>query len=91
MRTSASWPDFIWAEVRRGRLRQGWGWMEEQDLRRISERMRAGIDITPEERAAWPARRMLGTELDGIRFDDLIVTRHPASGPPVRVPRRRAV
>ena len=30
MRTSVAYPDFIWAEVRRGRLRQGWGWMEEQ-------------------------------------------------------------
>lgn len=76
MRTSTSLPEFIWAEVRRGRLRQGWGWMEEQDLRRISERLRAGIEIGPEERAAWPARRMLGTEPDGIRFDDLIVTQN---------------
>jgi hypothetical protein len=76
MRTSVSNPEFIWTEVRRGRLRQGWGWMEEQDLRRISERVRAGTELTPEEKAAWPARRMLGSEHDGIRYDDLVVTQN---------------
>ena len=76
MRTSTSQPEFIWAEVRRGRLRQGWGWMEEQDLRRIALRRQAGVPLSPEELAAWPARRMLATEPDGIRRDDLIVTQN---------------
>jgi hypothetical protein len=76
MRTSVSLPDFIWAEVRRGRLRQGWGWTEEQDLRRISPRKQAGASLDEEELMAWPARRMLGSEPDGIRFDDLVVTQN---------------
>lgn len=76
MRTSVSNPDFIWAEVRRGRLRQGWGWMEEQDLRRIAARRQAGSDLTDEEVAAWPAHRMLGTEPASMRFDDLVVTQN---------------
>jgi hypothetical protein len=76
MRTSDSRPNFIWAEVQRGRLRQGWGWAEDQDLRRIALRKKAGVSVSPDEEAAWPARRMLGTEPDGIRFDDLIVTQN---------------
>ena len=81
MRTSVSGPDFIWAEVRRGRLRQGWGWTEEQDLRRISLRKQAGASLDEEELAAWPARRMLGSEPDGIRLDDLVVTQNlPSQG-----------
>lgn len=81
MRTSVSGPDFIWAEVRRGRLRQGWGWTDEQDLRRIALRRQNGESLGPEELAAWPARRMLGSEPDGIRFDDLVVTQNlPAQG-----------
>ncbi len=61
MRTSVAYPEFIWAEVRHGRLRQGWGWMEEQDLRRIAARRQAGADLTGKEVAAWPAHRMLDT------------------------------
>ena len=76
MRTSVAYPDFIWAEVRRGRLRQGWGWMEEQDLRRIAARRQAGADLTAEEVAAWPGHRMLGTEPASMRFDDLVVTQN---------------
>jgi hypothetical protein len=76
MRTSQWRPDFIWAEVRRGRLRQGWGSQAEQDLRLIATRRQAGIPLSPEELAAWPARRMLTTEPDGIHFDDLIVTQN---------------
>lgn len=76
MRTSDSRPNFIWSEVQRGRLRQRWGWTEDQDLRRIVVRQRAGVALSPDELSAWPARRMLGTEPDGIRFNDLIVTQN---------------
>lgn len=76
MRTSASYPDFIWSEVRRGRLRQGWGWREEQDLRRIAARRAAGLPLSPEEAAAWPAHRMLETEPGGIELGDLVLTQN---------------
>ena len=81
MRTSQSRSEFIWAEVRGGRLRQGWGWMDEQDLRKIAARRKAGIPLSPEEQAAWRARRMLGTEPDGVRIGDLVVTQNlPRAG-----------
>ena len=76
MRTSQHRPDFIWREAMDGRLRQGWGWMEEQDLRRIKERRRLGADLTPEERVAWRARRMLATEPAGMKPGDLVVTQN---------------
>jgi hypothetical protein len=76
MRTSQYRPDFIWREVMDGRLRQGWGWREEQDLRRIKERRRLGAELGPEERVAWRARRMLATEPAGMRLGDLVVTQN---------------
>jgi hypothetical protein len=75
-RTSSRYPEFIWAEVRRGRLRQGWGYLPKQDLRLLAERKRAGVSVSLEENAAWRARRMLTTESDGIRVGDLVVTQN---------------
>ncbi|HEY5629547.1 MAG TPA: hypothetical protein VIR16_08560 [Candidatus Limnocylindrales bacterium] len=76
MRTSQHNPDFIWAEVKAGRLRQGWGWMEEQDLRRIAERRRAKAELSSAELQAWRAHRMLATESAGMRVGDLVVTQN---------------
>ena len=76
MRTSQHRPDFIWREVMDGRLRQGWGWIEEQDLERIKGRRLLGVELTPEERVAWRAHRMLATEPAGVRLGDLIVTQN---------------
>ncbi len=74
MRTSQHHPDFVWAELRAGRLRQGWGWAEEQDLRRIAQRRRAKAELSPAELQAWRAHRMLATESAGMRVGDLVVT-----------------
>jgi hypothetical protein len=76
MRTGVSRPDVVWREARAGRLRQGWGWAEEQSLERIARVLRAGGELTDWQRQAWPARRMLTTEPDGIRLDDLVVTQN---------------
>lgn len=76
MRTSQHHPDFVWAEVKAGRLRQGWGWAEEQDLRRIAERRRAKAALTSWELQAWRAHRMLATESAGMRVGDLVVTQN---------------
>ena len=76
MRTSDKYRDLIWAEAVQGRLRQGWGWDVEQDLRRIADRVAAGLDLTDAQRMAWRARRMLDTEPDGIGPGDLIVTQN---------------
>jgi hypothetical protein len=76
MRTSDKYRDFIWAEAMMGRLRQGWGWADDQDLRRIADTLAAGLDLADAQRAAWRARRMLDTEPDGMQVGDLIVTQH---------------
>ena len=76
MRTSDKYRDFIWAEATMGRLRQGWGWVAEQDLRRIADSLASGLDLTDGQRIAWRARRMLDTEPDGMQVGDLIVTQN---------------
>lgn len=76
MRTSAHRADFIWAELKAGRLRQGWGWDEEQDLRRVAERRRAKAELSEAERQAWRAHRMLATESSGMRVGELVVTQN---------------
>ena len=50
MRTTTTNSSFIWSEVRRGHLRQGWGWMVEQDLRRLVELRKAGVPFSPSSR-----------------------------------------
>lgn len=63
---------FVWSELQRGRLRQGWGWDPGQDLRLIAAKLARGIDLDGPERVAWRARRML-TDLDeAIHVDDIV-------------------
>ena len=76
MRTSQHHPDFVWGEVRAGRLRQGWGWTDEQDLRRIAERRRAKAELSSAQLQAWRAHRMLASESAGMRVGDLVVTQN---------------
>jgi hypothetical protein len=76
MRTSDKFRGFIWGEAQNGRLRQGWGWEANQDLRVIADSVAAGLDLTEEQRLAWRARRMLDSEPDGTQVGDLIVTQH---------------
>jgi hypothetical protein len=76
MRTSPDSPDVIWAEVRRGRLRQGWGGWPQQDLRIVADRLARGEELDETQASTRLARRMLETEPDGIREGDLIVTQN---------------
>ncbi len=73
MRTSPWERPYIWAEARRGRLRQGWGWNEEMNLETIAEVVRRGGELSEEQRMSWRSRRMRSTAPDGIRLGDLIV------------------
>lgn len=73
MRTSPWERPYIWAEVQRGRLRQGWGWAAEQNLEVIALAVRAGQPLSDEQQMAWPSRRMMSSEPDGMRPDDLIL------------------
>lgn len=67
------WRHYVWAELQRGRLRQGWGWDASQDLRRLQSRVDAGIDLEHWEQQAWRARRMLTGRSDAIHVDDLVI------------------
>jgi hypothetical protein len=73
MRTSQWERPYVWAEARRGRLRQGWGWNVEMNLHVIAEVVRRGGELSDEQRISWRSRRMLATAPDGIRLGDLVV------------------
>lgn len=73
MRTSPWERPYIWAEARRGRLRQGWGSGPEMNLETIAEVVRSGGEMSDEQRAAWRSRRMLTTAPDGMRVGDIVV------------------
>lgn len=68
---------FLWRELKAGRLRQGWGYREEQNLETIAARKRKGAAITDEQQDAWRGnRRMLGSEPDSIQKGDIILVPH---------------
>ncbi len=73
IRTSKDERKWIWSELEEGRLRQGWGWLPEQDLHLIFEKRRRGEDLSNEEKAAWRNRRMLGTTWNGLEVGDVVL------------------
>ena len=73
MRTSPWERPYIWSEAIAGRLRQGWGWAEEQVCTQSPSLVRRGGELSEEQQMAWPSRRMLSTEPDGMRPGDLIL------------------
>lgn len=73
MRTSPWERAFVWAEAQRGRLRQGWGTEEDQNLDVIAELLRQGAELDIDQRLSWRSRRMRTTASDGMRLGDLIV------------------
>lgn len=73
VRTDKKSKAFILSEVEQGRLRQGWGWKKDQDLRVLREKILSGVTLTDDESAAWRNRRLLGTEPDGLKVGDVVV------------------
>jgi hypothetical protein len=73
MRTSQWERGYVWAEARRGRLRQGWGSVEEQNLDVIAEARRRGQPLTEAQRYSWPSHRMRVGAQDSMQLDDLVV------------------
>jgi len=59
-RESEAHRTYIRSELNKGVLRQGWGWLPEQDLRSIKVRKASG-PLSEEQRAAWPHWRMMGS------------------------------
>ena len=73
-RTDRGAQDFIYAELRRGRLRQGWGHEEDHDLNKIRGLLREGRKLTDEQNACWRGnRRMHPDESDSIQRGDIIL------------------
>lgn len=72
-RTDRTQREFIFREIDQGRLRQGWGWKNEHDLRLLERHVRAGKPLTEEDARVWRNRRMLDTESDGLRRGDVLL------------------
>ena len=69
-RPDTSQLDYFWSELKAGRLRQGWGYHQSQDLRLVQ--MKAWNDRSPEEAETHRHRRMLGGD-DGWRVGDIVL------------------
>jgi hypothetical protein len=72
VRTDRTQRDFILRELEQGRLRQGWGWKHEHDLRLLAPKARSK-KLTEEEARVWRNRRLLDTEPDGLKKGDVVV------------------
>lgn len=76
MRTNRSIADWLWGEVEGGRLRQGWGYQPKQELNLLRDRRERGEPMDRDDDWAWPNRRMLPDEPDGMQIGDLVLTPH---------------
>lgn len=72
-RTDRDAAESIWLELQAGRLRQGWGWLDEQDLRLLRKKRLAGQELTRNEASAWRNRRMLGENWNALKVGDIVL------------------
>ncbi len=73
MRTDPTQKDYIAAELRAGRMRQGWGYSEDLNLAELSRLVHSGQSLSSEQRAAWGNRRLLPSEPNSIRQGDIVL------------------
>lgn len=74
MRTDKNNIDLIYREVKEGRLRQGWGYQEDQNLDIIRSAMSEGKSLNDDQKVCWRGnRRMHPQEWDSIQKGDLIL------------------
>jgi hypothetical protein len=73
MRTSPWERPYIWAEGQHGRLRQGWGHAEDQNLEVIASALRRGEPLSEKQQEARRALRMLASWDHSIQYDDVVV------------------
>jgi hypothetical protein len=73
LRTSPWERPYLWAEALAGRLRQGWGVADEQNLEVIAAAVRRGDPLTGLQKEARLALRMLTSWDGGMRLGDLVV------------------
>lgn len=77
VRTDKTFTDFIWSELKEGRLRQGWGWRDDQDLRLLARLREQGTPFNEHQQQTWRGnRRLLGSEPDSIQVGDIVITPH---------------
>jgi len=70
--------DFFWAELKAGRLRQGWGYNECQDLRLVTKK--SWQDQSPEQKETYRQRHMLGNDGGWQEGDVILVPNVPTWG-----------
>lgn len=73
IRTDRTQRSFLTRELEQGRLRQGFGWRREHDLRLLRDQVRAGKKLTEEEASVWRNRRLLDTEPDGLKPGNVLI------------------
>ncbi|MGI8999108.1 MAG: hypothetical protein ACR2GO_05310 [Candidatus Limnocylindria bacterium] len=76
MRTDRNNAEWLWSEVQAGGLRQGWGYAPAQELTLLRNRRERGEPMTRDDDWAWPNRRMLSDEPDGMQIGDLVLLPH---------------
>lgn len=77
IRTDKNFTEFIWSELKQGRLRQGWGWRSDQDLRQLVELRDRGTPFNEHQQQTWRGnRRLLSSEPDSVQIGDVVITPH---------------
>ncbi|MTI15911.1 hypothetical protein E1162_01510 [Rhodobacteraceae bacterium RKSG542] len=77
-RTSRGHNDYFWSELQEGRLRQGWGYDQSQDLRQVAK-----LDVKDQsavQRETFRHRHMLGKEGGWQNGDIVLVPNMPEQG-----------
>ena len=74
MRTSPWERSFLWAEAMAGRLRQGWGVADEQNLEVIAAAVKNRDPLTGLQKEARLALRMLTSWPGGVHVGDVVVS-----------------
>ena len=74
IRTDKAKTEYVAGELAHGRLRQGWGWTGEQDLRAIAADSQAGKSLNDAQKSTWRGnRRLLDSEPDGVCQGDIVL------------------
>jgi len=77
VKTDRNNTDFIWSELQAGRLRQGWGYRADQDLKVIQELREKGSPLNGHQKRCWRGnRRMLKSEPNSVSEGDVVLTPH---------------
>lgn len=77
-RTERGSHEYFWKELQAGRLRQGWGYADEQDLRKVAKVPRN--ERSAEEHETYRHRHMLGEEGGWQEGDIVLVPNLPEQG-----------